>query len=75
MQPFVDHDLLMKLREVSLELDPFTMQSQDLAPEVKDLLKQFKLLDLFDRPFEFTNQLLKILVSVENKIEKKSHVH
>ena len=61
---------LKELKHVCMEFDPY--QPHKISDEVQLTLKKYGLDDMLSNPFTFTNNLLRILTSVESEYKQRS---
>ena len=59
-----------ELQQICLEFDPY--QPQQISQELKTSLKKYRLDEMLENPFTFTNNLLRILTSVETEYKLRS---
>lgn len=62
--------VMEELQKICLEFDPY--QPQKISQELKASLKKYRLDEMTENPFTFTNNLLRILTSVETEYKLRS---
>ena len=63
-------ETMAELKHVCMEFDPY--QPHNLPAEVEQTLKKYGLDEMLSNPFTFTNNLLRILTSVESEYKLRS---